>query len=210
MEIHTFVLGSFQVSAYAVVADGEAMVVDAPQGSEQIIELLRRRGLAPKILVNTHGHADHIFANAALRAAWPLMLIAVGRQDAPMLTHPLRNLSPLMGAWIKSPKADRLLAHGDKVEVGSAAMEVLATPGHTAGGISLFSPSGPDGRPVVFTGDALFAEGVGRTDFPGASHETLLKSIHERLLTLPPETIVYPGHGPATTIGHEAAANPWL
>jgi glyoxylase-like metal-dependent hydrolase (beta-lactamase superfamily II) len=210
MEIHTFVLGSFQVSAYAVVADGEALLVDAPEGSEAIIEFLRQRNLSPKILVNTHGHADHIFANAALKAAWPRMLIAVGTEDAPMLTRPLKNLSPLMGAWIRSPKADRLLAHGDTVQVGSAAMEVLATPGHTPGGISLYAASGPDGKPVVFTGDALFAEGIGRTDFPGARHETLLKSIRERLLTLPPETVVYPGHGPATTIGHEATANPWL
>ena len=210
MEIHTFALGSFQVSAYVVVDGGEAMVIDAPEGSEQIIAFCRERGLVPKMLVNTHGHADHIFANAALKAAWPDLQIAIGREDGPMLTSPMRNLSLLLGAWIKSPKADRLLDDGDKVEVGAAALEVLATPGHTRGGISLYAPAGPDGTPVVFAGDALFAEGIGRTDFPGASHETLLASIRERLLTLPAETVVYPGHGPQTTIGHEAKTNPWL
>jgi glyoxylase-like metal-dependent hydrolase (beta-lactamase superfamily II) len=210
MEIHTFVLGSFQVSAYVVVEGGEAMAVDAPEGSEQTVEFCRGRGLAPKLLVNTHGHADHIFANAALKAAWPDLRIAIGQEDGPMLTSPMRNLSLLMGAWIKSPKADRLLVDGDKIELGPATFEVLATPGHTRGGISLYTASGPNGDPVVFTGDALFAEGVGRTDFPGASYETLLTSIRQRLLTLPPETVVYPGHGPETTIGHEASANPWL
>jgi len=107
-------------------------------------------------------------------------------------------------------KADRLLEDGDRIEVGSAVFEVLATPGHTRGGISLYTPDGPDGRPVVFTGDALFAGGIGRTDFPGSSHKALLESIRSRLLALPPETVVYPGHGPPTTVGEEARTNPWL
>jgi len=127
-----------------------------------------------------------------------------------MLGSPLRNLSVVMGAWIKSPKADRLLVDGDRIEVGSALLEVLATPGHSRGGISLYTPDGPDGRPVVFTGDALFAGGIGRTDFPGASHKTLLESIRKRLLALAPETVVYPGHGPPSTIGEETRTNPWL
>jgi glyoxylase-like metal-dependent hydrolase (beta-lactamase superfamily II) len=198
------------VSAYVVAADGEAMVVDAPEGSEAIVRFCEARNLAPKVLVNTHGHADHIFANALLKARWPDMAIAVGEGDGPMLASPTRNLSLLLGAWIKSPKPDRLLAEGDRVEVGKAALDVLATPGHTRGGISLFSPDGPDGRPIVFTGDALFAGGIGRTDFPGASHRTLIASIRERLFALPPETVVYPGHGPATTIGEEVRTNPWV
>jgi glyoxylase-like metal-dependent hydrolase (beta-lactamase superfamily II) len=210
MEIHPFVLGSFQVSAYVVIADGRAAVIDAPEGSEAIIRFCDARGLVPHILVNTHGHGDHIFANALLRKRWPQMEIAIGKTDGPMLGSPLRNLSAVMGAWTKSPKADRLLEDGDRIEIGSAVFEVLATPGHTRGGISLYTPDGPDGRPVVFTGDALFAGGIGRTDFPGASHKTLLESIRKRLLALAPETVVYPGHGPPSTIGEEAAGNPWL
>jgi glyoxylase-like metal-dependent hydrolase (beta-lactamase superfamily II) len=210
MEIHAFELGSFLVSAYVVVADGEAMVVDAPEGSREIVEFCKGRGLAPKMLINTHGHADHIFANAAIKAEWPSIVIAVGRDDGPMLTSPLKNLSLLVGSWIKSPRPDRLLDDGEEVQLGSAVFRVLATPGHTHGGISLYTRDGPDGRPAAFTGDALFAGGVGRTDFPGASHETLIKSIRERLLTLPPETVIYPGHGPPSTVGAEASSNPWL
>jgi glyoxylase-like metal-dependent hydrolase (beta-lactamase superfamily II) len=122
----------------------------------------------------------------------------------------MKNMSPLMAAWIKSPEADRLLAGGDRVTVGGTGFEVLETPGHSPGGISLYCPEGPDGTPVVFTGDALFAGSIGRTDLPGMSEETLLAAIRERLLPLPDETIVYPGHGPASTVGREKATNPWL
>ena len=210
MEIHTFELGSFGVSAYVVVADLEALIIDAPQGAEALVDFCEAQNLTPRILVNTHGHADHIHANAALKKRWPDMLIAVGAADGPMLASPMKNLSVLLMAWVKSPQADRLLADGDEVEVGPARLKVLATPGHTPGGISLYCLDGPDGRGVVFTGDALFAGGIGRTDFPGGSQKTLLESIHKRLLALPPETLVYPGHGPVTTVGEEAANNPWL
>jgi glyoxylase-like metal-dependent hydrolase (beta-lactamase superfamily II) len=210
MEIHTFELGSFAVSAYVVVADGEAMVIDAPEGAERLVEFCESRGLAPRVLVNTHAHVDHIFADAMLKEKWPAMAIAIGKEDAAMAVRPSRNLSMLLGKWIKSPKPDRLLEAGDRVEIGRAVFEVLATPGHTRGGISLFAREGPDGKPVVFAGDALFAGGIGRTDFPGGNTETLLTSIRERLLTLPPETVVYPGHGPASTIGQEARTNPFL
>ena len=210
MEIHSFVLGSMQVSAYVVTNDGETMIVDAPEGSEAIIEFCKGRDLSPQLLVNTHGHVDHIQGNALLKETWPEMALAIGQADGPMLRSPTRNMSILLGAWLKSPEADLLLAGGDRLSVGSAAFEVLATPGHTPGGISLYSSEGPDGRPVAFTGDALFAGGIGRTDFPGANHKTLIESIKTRLLTLPPETAVYPGHGPATTVAEEAATNPWL
>lgn len=210
MEIHAFVLGSMQVSAYVVTDDGETMIVDAPEGSEAIIEFCKGRDLSPQLLVNTHGHVDHIQGNELLKETWPEMALAIGKADGPMLRSPTRNMSILLGAWLKSPEADLLLVGGDRLSVGSAAFEVLATPGHSPGGISLYSSEGPDGRPVAFTGDALFAGGIGRTDFPGANHKTLIESIKTRLLTLPPETAVYPGHGPATTVAEEAATNPWL
>jgi len=210
MEIHAFVLGSMQVSAYVVTDGAETMIVDGPEGAEQIVAFCRQRGLTPQVLVNTHGHADHIQGNALLKETWPEMALAIGKADAPMLRSPMRNMSILLGSWLKSPKADLLLADGDRVSVGSATFEVLATPGHSPGGISLYASEGPDGRPVVFSGDALFAGGIGRTDFPGANHNTLIESIKTRLLTLPPETVVYPGHGPASTVAQEAATNPWL
>ena len=210
MEIHIFVLGPLQVSAYVVTDGRETMIVDAPDGAERIIEFLREHDLTPQLLVNTHGHADHIHGNALLKETWPEMALAIGEADAPMLRSPMRNMSILMGSWLKSPEADLLLADGDRLSVGSAAFEVLATAGHSPGGISLYASEGPDGRPVVFSGDALFAGSIGRTDFPGANHNTLIESIKTRLLTLPPETVVYPGHGPASTVAEEAATNPWL
>jgi hydroxyacylglutathione hydrolase len=210
MEIHAFELGSFQVSAYVVIDGGQAVLIDAPEDAEQIIAFCESRGLAPHTLVNTHGHGDHIYSNTLVKDRWPGIALAIGQADAPMLADPARNLSILFGVELKSPPADRLLVEGDTVPGGGAALEVLATPGHTPGGISLLARQGPGGRPAVFTGDALFAGGIGRTDFPGAGHETLLESIRTRLFTLPPDTVVYPGHGPETTIGEEAAGNPWL
>jgi len=210
VEIHSFVLGSFQVSAYVVANGGEAMIVDAPEGSERLVAFCRERNLVPRLLVNTHGHADHIHGNAVLREAWPDLAIAIGREDAPLLTSPMRNLSALVGLPVESPAADRLLADGDHVTVGEADFEVLATPGHTPGGLSLYAAQGPDGQPVVFTGDALFAGGIGRVDLPGGSERTLLESIRKRLLVLPADTVLYPGHGPPSTIGEEARINPWL
>jgi len=210
MKIQTFTLGGFEVSAYVVHDGHEALLIDAPEGSETIVRFCETEGLLPRVLVNTHGHVDHVYANGDLKKQWPEMVLAVGTGDAPLLASPRLNMSFLLGMQVTSPKADRLLADGDRVEVGAMSFEVLATPGHSPGGISLYTPAGPDGRPVVFTGDALFAGGIGRTDFPGMSGETLMRSIRERLLTLPPETIVYPGHGPATTIGDEARSNPWL
>ncbi|MCX5655493.1 MAG: MBL fold metallo-hydrolase [Planctomycetota bacterium] len=210
MEIRTFELGSFQVSAYVVVAGEDAMIVDAPEGADEIIGVCDRRGLVPRILVNTHGHADHIHANAAMKKHWKAIEIAVGAGDAEMLQSPMKNLSALLMSWVKSPAADRLLADGDTIEVGPVKFQVLATPGHTPGGISLYCPDAAEGRGAVFTGDALFAGGIGRTDFPGGDYDLLLESIRKKLLTLPPETVVCPGHGPASTVGQEARSNPFL
>ena len=211
MEIHTFTLGSFGVSAYAVVCGREALIVDAPEGSEAIVDFCVGRGLAPRTLVNTHGHFDHIAGNALAKATWPDLVIAVGRGDEPMLADPVLNLSAIFGFSFTSPPADRLLADGDRLQVGGVTeFEVLATPGHTPGGISLLSMSSAEGPEAVFTGDALMAGGIGRTDFPGASEQRLIESIRRRLLALPPETVVYPGHGPPTTIAAEAAGNPFL
>ncbi|MFO8014831.1 MAG: MBL fold metallo-hydrolase [Phycisphaerae bacterium] len=210
MEIQPFVLGPLQVSAYVVIEAEEAMLVDGPDGAERMVEFVQQRGATPVVLVNTHGHADHIQGNALLKETWPDMTLAIGAADAPLLVHPMKNMSPLMAAWVKSPEADRLLAGGDRITVGGTDFEVLETPGHSPGGISLYCPEGPDGTGVVFTGDALFAGGIGRTDLPGMSEETLLAAIRRRLLTLPEETVVYPGHGPASTIGREKRSNPWL
>jgi hydroxyacylglutathione hydrolase len=210
MEVHTLTLGSLMVSAYVVTDGPQAILIDAPEDSEQIIAFCDARGLVPHTLINTHGHFDHICGNGILKSHWPEMTLAAPKADLSMLASPIKNLSIMLGQLVRSPKADRVLVGGDTVILGAATLEVLETPGHSAGGISLFTRQGPGGRPAVFTGDALFAGSVGRTDFPGSSAKTLENSLRTRLLTLPPETAVYPGHGPATTIGQEAATNPYL
>jgi glyoxylase-like metal-dependent hydrolase (beta-lactamase superfamily II) len=115
-----------------------------------------------------------------------------------------------MGAAFHADEADRLLEEGDEITLGTAAFQVLHTPGHTPGGICFYRPAAGDDPGIVFTGDTLFASGIGRTDFPGGSSSQLLTSISSKLLTLPDDTIVYAGHGPHSTIGREKQTNPWL
>lgn len=203
--IDSIAVGPFAANCY-VVAEGEggkAAVVDPGGDPDAIALLIERHGLEVAAIVNTHGHADHIAANGELARLWKVP-IAIHRLDAPMLTNTGRNLSTALGLSITSPEASRLLEDGDILTVGSLAVEVRHTPGHTPGGVSLVVENN------ALTGDTLFAGSIGRTDFPGGSLQTLLRSIETRLLTLPDGAIVYPGHGPVTTIGEERSSNPFL
>ena len=132
--------------------------------------------------------------------------LAVHYEDAEMLTNPTKNLSRMLGLTVVSPPPDIMLKDGDKIKVGSLELEVIHTPGHTPGSISLYCRK----EKVVFTGDTLFAGSVGRTDLPGSSYKKLMSSIREKLLALPDETVVYPGHGEKTTIGKERVENPFI
>ena len=211
MNVTPFQLGSFMTNAYLLTADAgpEAILIDAPDEIERLIDHCDAENIVPTLLVNTHGHVDHIAGNRAVKERWPDIRLAIHADDAPKLRSPIRNLSLLMGRAVKSPEADRLLAEGDRIGLGRETLEVLHTPGHTPGGITLLCR--PDaGPPVAFVGDTLFCMGIGRTDFPGGSHRTLLAAIRDRLLALPDETLCYPGHGPATTIGQERQGNPYL
>jgi len=157
-----------------------------------------------RLIVDTHAHFDHVAANAAVREATGAP-IAIHRLDAAGLTQPPTLFGMSLGGPV-SPPADRLLEDDEEVVVGDVTLRVLLTPGHTPGGISLlYEP-----QPAVFSGDALFRLGIGRADLPGGDHETLLRSIRTRLFALPDSTLVYPGHGPATTIGAERAGNPYV
>ncbi|OGO05001.1 MAG: hypothetical protein A2Y73_03060, partial [Chloroflexi bacterium RBG_13_56_8] len=160
--------------------------------------------LENSLIVLTHFHFDHVLAVEAVRAETKASL-AIHHTEAAYLKNPpplFRFFSPHAPNGIV---ADRLLEDGDHLEIGDLTVEVLHTPGHSPGGISLWIAQ----ERVVFSGDALFRSGIGRTDFPGASYEVLLRSIRERLFALPDNTKVYPGHGPPTTIGYERQTNPW-
>lgn len=200
-----FVAGHMQANCYIIgcPATNEAAVVDPGGDADRILARLKARGLRLRYIILTHGHVDHIAALGEVRdATGAEVLIHAG--DAEMLTDPTRNLSFFMGRRLRFSPAERLLADGDTIEVGTVRLEVVHTPGHTPGGICLKTDD------LVITGDTLFAGSVGRSDFPGGNHRQLIRSIKERLLCLPGHTRVYPGHGPETTIEEEKRYNPFL
>lgn len=181
-------------------------VVDASFSPAPILKHIQNNNLQPEILILTHAHIDHIAGVREVRAAFPALPIAIHDAERAWLGDPLLNLSSFSGQQVTAPEADRLLRHGDRLELGGQSWEVRHTPGHSPGGISLYHAG--SGQAVV--GDALFAGSIGRTDFPGSSHEVLARSIREQLYTLPAETVIYPGHGPTSTIGREKMSNPFV
>jgi len=205
--IETLPVGDLQTNCY-IVADepsGEAIVIDPGGDAPAILDTVARHKWTVKMVINTHGHFDHIMANKDIVEATGAPL-AVHPDDASMLTSPLRSFSVFAGKTSPSQAPTVELVDGSVVQVGKIKFTVLHTPGHSPGSISLYNAE----EKVVFSGDALFQMGIGRTDFPGGSMPVLCKSIRERLFTLPDDTVVYSGHGPETSIGYERANNPWL
>jgi hydroxyacylglutathione hydrolase len=205
--IEPLAVGPLQTNCYIVgdEASREGIVIDPGGDAEMIMEAVRRLKLKIKLVVDTHGHFDHIMANQEIMEATGAPL-AIHPDDASMLTNPLRSFSFFAGSFRPSPAATVSLTEGSTVEVGSTKLQVLHTPGHSPGSISLYCAE----QKVVFDGDVLFYTGIGRTDFPGGSMRTLLQSIQDKLFTLPDDTVVYSGHGPQTTIGFERKHNPFL
>ena len=199
----------FMQNSYVVWLDDrtDALVIDPGLEPEQILDCLRQEGLTLAAILCTHGHADHIGGNAALKEAFPEALLLIGEHEAAMLTDPNLNLSAAFGEPLVSPPADRTVKEGEVVELAGIALEVRHIPGHSPGHV-VFVHQGPP--PSVFGGDVLFAGSIGRYDFPGGDRRQLLRGIREKLLGLPPETVVYPGHGEDTTIGEEGRTNPFL
>ena len=210
-DIHVtrLVVGELATNCYVLTAAGEeaAVVIDPGGEAEKIISCCEKHSARPDRVVLTHAHCDHLLAAGALKGRCPGAELSVGRADAEMLTDEVANLSAMLGCAGDIGRADRLLSEGDEVAAGTTTLRVLETPGHTPGGISLLLDGEP---PTLFCDDLLFAGDVGRTDLPGGSHETLLRSIREKVMSLPDDTIIRPGHGPQTTVGRERVENPFV
>ncbi|MGB2696718.1 MAG: MBL fold metallo-hydrolase [Candidatus Zixiibacteriota bacterium] len=205
MLVKKLVVGDLQTNCYILGDEKtkEGVVIDPGGDPEDIEKVIQKEGLKIKYIILTHGHVDHIAALTELKKKTNA-LILIHPADSDMLVDPTYNLSSFTGQDLICPKADRFLDEEDKVKVGGFELKVLHTPGHSPGGISLFVDK------MIFTGDTLFCEGVGRSDLPGASHTQLLESIKNKILLKPDDTVVYPGHGPETTIGEEKRNNPWI
>ena len=202
-----------QVSQMAVFAylvgdpiTGDGLVIDPVDNIKGIVAEAQKNNLRINYIVNTHGHVDHISGNTEMQKATGAKII-VHEDDAIMLTHTPAMILKMFGAKA-SPSADILVKDGDVISTGNVELKVIHTPGHSPGGICLYSTG------YVFTGDTLFVEAVGRTDLPGGASQTLYKAVKEKLFVLPDETKVMPGHNygrtPTSTIGHEKKHNPFF
>jgi glyoxylase-like metal-dependent hydrolase (beta-lactamase superfamily II) len=209
MKIDRLILGAYQTNCYILresKAAKDCLIIDTGLQAGELVDFLQRHNLNPVAVVLTHGHADHVTGLVELRGRFPHIKVYIHKLDAEMLTGEKDNLSALAGVLFSSEPADFSLEEGDVIEQANIKLDVLHTPGHTPGGICLYSKD----EGIVFVGDTLFADSVGRTDMPGGSTTQLIKSIKQKLCPLPDETVVYPGHGPQTTISQEKENNPFL
>ncbi|WP_026329379.1 MBL fold metallo-hydrolase [Propionispira raffinosivorans] len=205
MKVHSLIVGELGVNCYIVACEKtkEAIVIDPGDEPDRILQYIEAEHLNIKYVVNTHGHADHIGANDAVVEATQAVL-KIHEGDLAMLGDAKQNLSAFHGLPVLSNTKAQLLHEGDQISFGEEKLLVLHTPGHSPGGICLA------GRQILFSGDSLFAESVGRCDFPGGSMTDLIYNIKTKLMILDDDTVVYPGHGPRTKIGWERKDNPYL
>lgn len=203
-KIHKIVVGNLQTNCYILQSDTAAVIVDPGDEPERIVRFVRDIKVKPSQIVATHTHFDHVLGVETVRARLNIPFL-IHHDDLAMLESVQSRVRQFMGFEVPPPpKVDRYLKDGDSVKVGDETIQVLHTPGHSPGSISLA------GKGYVLTGDALFNQSIGRTDLPGGDLKTLVLSIRERLFTLDDNTTVYPGHGPETTIGDEKLANPFV
>jgi glyoxylase-like metal-dependent hydrolase (beta-lactamase superfamily II) len=210
LHVGTVVSPPFYENTYIAYINGrrDCVVFDPGLEPQPIIEYLAENSLTPAAILCTHGHSDHIAGNRALKNRWPQCPILIGAGDAEKLVDANLNLSAPFGFPITSPPADRTVQEGDQVSAAGLELAVYEAPGHSVGHVVFLTKQFKPWR--IFGGDVLFQGSIGRTDFPDGSFEALRWAIHNKLFTLPDDTIVYSGHGPETTIGHEKRTNPFV
>jgi glyoxylase-like metal-dependent hydrolase (beta-lactamase superfamily II) len=209
VHIRSIVSMPFEENTYVVWRGdrSDCVVIDPGLEPDLILDFLHQADLTPAAILNTHGHGDHIAGNQAMKEAFPEAPLVIGANETPLLTNPHLNMSAPFGVPVVSPPADQTVREGDVVEAAGLRFEVLDVPGHSPGHVVYVLRT----QPIrVFGGDVLFQGSVGRYDFPGSDGRLLAHGIRTKLYTLPDDTLVYPGHGPTTTIGVEKRTNPFV
>lgn len=206
-KFHAIVVGPFAVNCYLLWEETNltAVIIDPGAEPETITYWIDELGLEPAAILLTHGHGDHIAAVAELKKQYEVPLY-VGAGDEDLLANPSANVSAFFDHPVVAPAPDHLVQDEQKLTIGGLHLTVMATPGHTVGGVCYMEES--TGR--LFCGDTLFAGSIGRTDLAGGDHQQLLNSIQDKIMTLPDVFVVLPGHGPQSTVGAERTGNPWL
>ncbi len=208
MKVEQHIVGMMGVCCYVLSCEktGKAAIVDPGGDEERVLAAVDRAGLEVVSIIATHGHPDHVCGNRRIKEATGARIIMHAADDDFFNQPNIKNYFSMLGLE-ESPPADLRVTDGDVITIGEQSLQVIHTPGHTPGGMCLYNP------PDLLTGDTLFVGGIGRTDFPGGSHNELIASIIEKLLVLPPETVVWPGHGyggSRSTIEEEHRSNPYL
>ncbi|PWB75874.1 MBL fold metallo-hydrolase [candidate division GN15 bacterium] len=206
-KIETLIVSPYAVNCYLYWdrSTGDGIIVDPGGNESEIVESVKQYNFTPRGVLLTHGHADHIGAVEEIRAAFSIPLYA-GKAELELLQNPERNLSAVLGQSISIKTPEHLVSDEDVLLIGSLRLLVLATPGHTPGGVCYLDESGGN----LFCGDVLFQGSIGRTDLPGGDYQVLQKSIQSKIMALPDAVVCYPGHGPRTMVGAERRSNPFL
>ncbi len=205
MELKILSKGLFDSKCYILSDQKECAIIDCGVKAENVLDVIEEKGLKARYIILTHGHVDHIFHAHDLREATGAEL-CLHEEELPLYSDPEKNGYALFGFEneVKPPLTDCLLKHGDKLRLGNLTLEIIHTPGHSPGSVSILCDN------LLFSGDTLFHRSVGRTDLWGGSSERLVDSIQNRLFTLDGDVKVYPGHGPSTTIAYERENNPYV
>ena len=205
LNIISVVLGPVATNCYTIhhVMTKDAVIIDPAESGEHLVKMIEEQGLILKAILLTHGHFDHCMAVPRLKQEYPEVPVIIGEKDAAYLENPELNLAAMFIGSGFTLKADRTVKDGEILEFMGTKIHCIEVPGHTPGGICYYFPE----ENLLFDGDTLFSGSIGWTDFPGGSHDALMKGIEMKLFTLPEETLVFPGHDQATTIRKEIAEN---
>ncbi|MDD5155165.1 MAG: MBL fold metallo-hydrolase [Candidatus Omnitrophica bacterium] len=205
MILESVPVGAYHANCYILArqAGSGAIIIDPGDEEDKIRKMLNKHKLKPAFIVNTHGHADHIGCDDKFGVP-----VYVHEKDLALLSSPQLNMSDFLGSSYRVKSQIKTVKEGSLLESDGIQLEVIHLPGHTPGGMALLMKK-PQNK-ILFTGDSLFRMTIGRADFPGADQDILIRSIKEKLFELPDDTVIYPGHGPTSTIGEEKKNNPFL